>query len=116
MYIPEMIGYVLAGTQFLKTALGKAPFNLKIEKTAAVVASKLTLLQAWSLNRTTLFLWQEPSHRQNISPVHEGSWGGRNGARHLPPVELGGFHFRTYSRLNSTRLNSTRCETAAAGN
>ena len=39
MSIPEMIAYVLAGTQFLKTALGKPPFNLKVEKTVAVVAS-----------------------------------------------------------------------------
>jgi hypothetical protein len=39
MSIPEMIGYVLAGTQFLKTALGKPPFNAKVEKAAAVVAS-----------------------------------------------------------------------------
>jgi len=39
MSIPEMIAYVLAGTQFLKTALGKVPFNLKLEKTAAVVLS-----------------------------------------------------------------------------
>lgn len=44
MSIPEMIGYVLAGTQFLKTALGKAPFNLKVEKTAAVVASVIVAL------------------------------------------------------------------------
>ena len=44
MTIPEMIGYVLAGTQFLKKALEKAPFNLKLEKGIAVAVSAIVAL------------------------------------------------------------------------